>query len=428
MRNNIFLLFQIKKSVNINLLYIFSIVTFFHYSLALVIFPELLEEQNQILRYLKLLVIALCLIIFSQQLWLQQKFRKKLLPLLGDIFLYFCLSLLPTYIVFLSNYKLLSLINCIFSAVLLVFLTSPRLSLMFFIINIIFFHYGGSIAKNSSIYLNNESVIIYNISFTIMTILIFWYNNKYIKQEVSLSLEQKVLSYTRKLHNKLRDKKEFLDKVANEIRSPLHNITNIATELHDQWGILKSNSKKELTVMLKKSSQSLLKSLSNIIALPQDNALNISTHNIQQLIKESVLGFKNISIDFNYGKSKTMNVVAVECDNVQIKKVIISLLNNILEYDDNCRANIIVNILGKFIKITLHDNTNACKISKISKHGSAKIFASSGTSTEDAMQKDSLQLFVCKQVIEAHGGDIWTTSNDGLGKVLSFTIPINQNK
>jgi signal transduction histidine kinase len=42
-----------------------------------------------------------------------------------------------------------------------------------------------------------------------------------------------------------------------------------------------------------------------------------------------------------------------------------------------------------------------------------------------SFQGTGLGLFICKGIIEAHGGQIWAKNNsDGLGAIFSFDLPV----
>jgi signal transduction histidine kinase len=59
----------------------------------------------------------------------------------------------------------------------------------------------------------------------------------------------------------------------------------------------------------------------------------------------------------------------------------------------------------------------------ISKEVISKLFSKFITS--DSSKGTGLGLYICKSIVEAHGGKIWAENNiDGKGATFSFTLPI----
>ena len=80
-------------------------------------------------------------------------------------------------------------------------------------------------------------------------ILLLIYNRFYAQKQLLLIVEQEVADRTKKLKEALDIKKEFLDNVSHEIKTPIHNITNIVSILYDQWDVLDNIKKKDLIMM-----------------------------------------------------------------------------------------------------------------------------------------------------------------------------------
>ena len=60
-----------------------------------------------------------------------------------------------------------------------------------------------------------------------------------------------------------------------------------------------------------------------------------------------------------------------------------------------------------------------------------RLFSKFVTKSNDGSGGTGLGLYICKGIIEAHGGKIWAENNNGEGKVgetgatLSFSLPIS---
>ncbi|EKE03516.1 MAG: multi-sensor signal transduction histidine kinase [uncultured bacterium] len=129
---------------------------------------------------------------------------------------------------------------------------------------------------------------------------------------------------------------------------------------------------------------------------------------------------KKQEISFNF---EDQNLIA-QIDELEIKRVIMNLLSNAISYTPD-RGKIIVktNTNNKKIKVSFIDNGKGISKEEISnlfnKYTSyAKKFRQVGT---------GLGLYLCKQVISAHDGDIFVESTEGKGSTFTFSIPVIQD-
>ena len=44
--------------------------------------------------------------------------------------------------------------------------------------------------------------------------------------------------------------------------------------------------------------------------------------------------------------------------------------------------------------------------------------------SSDAVRGSGLGLYICRQIVDAHGGRIWATSEHGVGATLTFSLPL----
>ena len=65
-------------------------------------------------------------------------------------------------------------------------------------------------------------------------------------------------------------------------------------------------------------------------------------------------------------------------------------------------------------------------LERIYQRKSSKLFTKFATS--DPTTGTGLGLYICKNIIEAHGGKVWAENNsDGKGATFLFTLPIINN-
>ena len=112
----------------------------------------------------------------------------------------------------------------------------------------------------------------------------------------------------------------------------------------------------------------------------------------------------------------------IEADKVRISQVISNLLRNALKFTNE----------GDLINVTIDTKDNGIKrevIVRISDTGSGidpkiypKLFTKFASKSDIGV---GLGLFICKSIIEAHGGKIWAENNtDGKGATFSFSLPV----
>ena len=141
------------------------------------------------------------------------------------------------------------------------------------------------------------------------------------------------------------------------------------------------------------------------------NKNNINNHNLCDI--------KFHSPDEEHQNEK---LFLIEADKVRISQVISNLLRNALKFTNE----------GDLINVTISTKDTGIKrevIVRISDTGSGidpKIYPK--LFTKFASKSDlgiGLGLFICKSIINAHGGKIWAENNtDGKGATFSFSLPV----
>jgi signal transduction histidine kinase len=224
-------------------------------------------------------------------------------------------------------------------------------------------------------------------------------------------------------------KEEFINIAAHELRTPIQPILGLTDiiyskvkdeELHELLGIIIRNAKRlqrltnNLLDITKIESQSLLL---------KKEKLNLNIL-ISEVLKDYVNKQKNqqkIEIVYDFKHKEDINI---EADRDRLVQVIRNLLDNALKFTTQNQQMIFVSIdknkEGKEEEVIVSVKDTGEGISDKVLY---KLFTKFATS--DPTTGTGLGLYICKKIIEAHGGRIWGVNNlDGKGALFKFTLPV----
>jgi signal transduction histidine kinase len=227
-------------------------------------------------------------------------------------------------------------------------------------------------------------------------------------------------------NNELSDLTEFINIASHEMRTPVQSILTHAEFLYNRPekytkeyaqtifrnamrlqtlcnNLLDVNRIERQTFKLKKEKFNLTELISFVI---QD---------FKSSIENSLYDIKNIKLLF-----ESVGDVIVEADKDRISQVVTNLVDNAFKFTD----------VGS-IKITLEKKDEEAAVitvrdtgSGIDPHVISDLFSKFMTIS---VKGTGLGLFVSKNIIDAHGGNMWAKSNtDGKGASFTFVIPLIQ--
>ena len=146
---------------------------------------------------------------------------------------------------------------------------------------------------------------------------------------------------------------------------------------------------------------------------------------ISSIIEQSMSQFRHMAqkmnIDFIYEAQDPLPMI--NADSEKIMWVMNNLLSNAFKYSDS----------GDQIKIRAYQNIDDHIIVQVSDQGPGippKYFESIFERYFQVNESDielggtGMGLALSKEIITAHGGDIWCTNNTPRGSVFSFTVPV----
>ena len=228
---------------------------------------------------------------------------------------------------------------------------------------------------------------------------------------------------------KIQNKKlqDFIDIAAHELRTPIMPIMGYAEVLREDIG-----ERKEIEGIIynaRKLEQLAENILDSTKIENQTLKLNKEQFNLKDMILDMIQDYENQNITkekYNIKLLYEPKDIFLEADKLRLSRVISNLLNNAIYFIE--KGNITITTT----ETKTNDNTKLEQkeqvLVKIKDTGPGispmilqKLFskfistASSGT---------GLGLFVSRNIIRAHGGEIWAENNpDGEGAIFSFRIP-----
>jgi signal transduction histidine kinase len=232
------------------------------------------------------------------------------------------------------------------------------------------------------------------------------------------------------LENADKLQKNFIDIAAHELRTPIQTILGLAQLLKSKKPMI-IEKQEELIDILLRNADRLKKLTENILTKTkiENQSLKISKEkfDLNEKIDNFVREFQNhviekdIKIIIKHSKDK----IIVNADKIRIYEVLSNLLNNAIQSTEKGQVTII-----SYIEDELETNQNRNVIVKIIDTGKGikeDVFSHLFTSFQTVSTFGTgLGLYVCKNIIEAHGGKIWAENNeDGKGATFYFSLPYN---
>ena len=233
-------------------------------------------------------------------------------------------------------------------------------------------------------------------------------------------------------------KTEFINIAAHELRTPTQTIIGYCEMIN-----IFPEKKDEYINPIKRNSERLYKLTQDILEVSriESNSLKLDIEKIElnEVINETVIDFirrplyfinnKDIKINFNPSNNNHhQSPLFVYADKNRIQQVIFNLLDNASKFTEKGEITL-------SIKDDAENNSNEkCNDITIRIQDTGKgidsemlprLFKKFATKSE---RGTGLGLYITKNIIEAHGGKIWTekTSN-GKGTLFVFTLPTRNN-
>jgi two-component system, OmpR family, sensor histidine kinase VicK len=253
----------------------------------------------------------------------------------------------------------------------------------------------------------------------------------------SLWKQVELIEQVTKLSEKLKEEekmhKEFINIAAHELRSPIQPIVGLAEILSSKKEMEIAKQEELLSIIIRNAKR--LKELTeNILDVTRIENQSLNLHeelvDIHDLIANALEDVKT-QLDYQhniklvYNDSQKESPLFVKADRGRLTQVISNLLSNAIKFTKE----------GTITVVTEEKRSNNIDLLLVRVKDSGTginesimpiLFKKFATRSEKGM---GLGLFVCKSIIEAHGGKIWADNNaDGKGSTFTFSLPLLSTK
>ncbi len=245
---------------------------------------------------------------------------------------------------------------------------------------------------------------------------------------------------------------EFINVAAHELRTPIQPIISLSDVLMHK---IRDNESRPLVDIILRNAKRLQRLSQDILDVTKIESgllkLNKEYLNLKEVISDAVDEYRNqiksskrnIRLMYGFDKKEETNqeeggegqqqeqlhkqlliqdnnTILVEADKGRITQVIDNLLGNALKFTEEGDISISVESKDGHAVVSVKDTGRG-----IDPEIFPRLFAKFATKSETGT---GLGLFICKGIIEAHGGRIWAENNsDGKGATVAFSLPLANN-
>jgi PAS domain S-box-containing protein len=249
-------------------------------------------------------------------------------------------------------------------------------------------------------------------------------------EEQNIALYEKEKQQRETLQEEARVRGMFIDVLAHELRTPLTPIMASTSMLKEIVKAKADTIQKKLTDNIYNSTQIMARRLEELLELASYSrgtfSLNIRSLDLDFFIKGVISRFKPLIVQKGQKIIEEIpeKLAEAEIDAYRLELVMVNLLSNASKFSPD-HATICLKAItdNSFLQVDVQDCGPG-----IPPELQNKLFLPYHRVEQDRQQFPGigLGLAVAKQIIEAHGGNLWLESQPGRGSTFSFRIPLKR--
>jgi signal transduction histidine kinase len=232
-----------------------------------------------------------------------------------------------------------------------------------------------------------------------------------------------------KVHDRMQN--EFINIAAHELRTPIQPILSLTEVLRSK---IKDTQQVDLLSIITRNAKRLQRLTEDILDVTRIEShslkLNKERFNLADLISSVIDDYRNhiekdnIAVKLLYERNNKDNNIFVEADRGRLIQVISNLIDNAIKFTKEGTISIITEKKDSQVIVSVKDTGTG-----IDPEILPRLFSKFVTKSERG--GTGLGLFICKNIVEAHGGKIWVESNDiydgKKGATFTFSLAVSNS-
>lgn len=225
-----------------------------------------------------------------------------------------------------------------------------------------------------------------------------------------------------------KQKDEFLDTVAHELKTPLTSIKASTEILQDDIEEMEKGLQKQFLGNIENEVDRLARLVNHILDIEKlennRQKLRLKKNSLDRTMKLVITNLfslaKDKGIELYFVNSRPLNLYY---DEDRIIQVLTNLISNAIKFTDKENSVIKIGycIESKHVEVFVEDMGK--EIDESDKEYIFDKFYQSANQNTLKPKGSGLGLAICKQIIQKHGGEIWLKNSNKNGSIFVFTLP-----
>jgi signal transduction histidine kinase len=224
-------------------------------------------------------------------------------------------------------------------------------------------------------------------------------------------------------------KADFMSMIVHDLRSPLAGILAGSDILKGGMAGALNSDQLQVCDILQSSSRRLMSLVNEVLDMSRIEAGRLTLHRglgdprsvVQRAVDETrfLAGEKGITLKAEISSEE---FPPLHVDNEKVEQVLINLCTNAIKFTPS-EGSVTVRALPSKTGVTFEVTDTGAGLTADEQAMLFEKYSKLSGSRKAEIKGTGLGLFICKSIVEAHGGTIGVTSEPGKGSTFRFTLP-----